>query len=327
MACKQIPYSARKPLAGLMLASLLAFAGAASAAQAPPTDPEKIIIDTDIGTDVDDAFAIALALQSPEIRVLGISTASGDTRARARILDRMLGESGHSDIPVAIGAPTTLPFNLPPIGRQARFGEKSIRPGASYPSAVDFILGQIRQSPGEVTLVAIGPLTNVGQLIADHPDALRQLKRVVMMGGAFAPADLGGLGAASRPTPEYNILGDIPAAQALFRSGVPIVVMPLDSTAQLKLDEVKRDQLLSRGSPLTDALGILYLMSSRVTPVLYDAMAVGYVVDRGLCPTQPMHIVVDDQGVTRSGPGPANAQICLQSDPEKFFHFFMARFR
>ena len=103
--------------------------------------------------------------------------------------------------------------------------------------------------------------------------------------------------------------------------------MPIDSTALLKMDEVNRDTLFSKGTSLTDSLALLYLMWGGTTPVLFDAMAVGYVVDRGLCPVRPMHIVVDDKGITRPEPGEPNVQVCLQSDPEKFFHFYMARFQ
>src|ERR1700722_17293084 len=85
---------------------------------------EKIIIDTDIGTDIDDAFAVALALRSPEFDILGIATASGDTEARAKILDRMLGEVGREDIPVAVGIQTSLPAGAVD---QKVYGEKGRR--------------------------------------------------------------------------------------------------------------------------------------------------------------------------------------------------------
>ena len=287
---------------------------------------EKIIIDTDIGGDIDDAFAAALALQSPEVTILGFSTASGDTTARAKILDEMLGASGHGDIPVAVGTSTTLPFSSPPIGRQRRYGEEGRFPRATHPLSLEFILDSIRRFPGQITLVTIGPLTNVGALIDKDPQTFRQLRRVVMMGGSIGGADLGGSGTSNGPIPEYNVLCDIAAARKLFQSGVPIYVMPLDSTIQLKLDEVKRDTLLTKGTPLTDSLALLYLMWGGVTPVLFDAMAVAYVIDPQLCPVEPMHITVGDDGVTRSGPGTPNARVCLHSDPETFFHFYMARF-
>src|SRR5690348_16675378 len=138
---------------------------AAQATSSGPRDPEKVIIDTDIGTDIDDAFAVALAMKCPEIEILGFSTASGDTAGRAKILDEMLGASGHSDIPVAVGNPTTLPFSIPPVGRQVRYGEEGHFARSSHPQSADFILEQIRRFPGQITLVAIGPLTNVGELI------------------------------------------------------------------------------------------------------------------------------------------------------------------
>jgi inosine-uridine nucleoside N-ribohydrolase len=298
---------------------------AAQVAVSGSRDPVKVIVDTDIGTDIDDAFAVALALKSQDLNVLGFSTASGDTARRAKILDEMLGSSGHTDIPVAVGNPTTLPFSIPPVGRQVRYGEEGHFARTTHPSSADLILAQIRRFPGEITLVALGPLTNIGELIDKDPQTFRQLKCVVMMGGSIGSEDWGGAGSTDGPTPEYNISGDIQAAQKLFQSGVPIYVMPIDSTAQLKLDEVKRDALLTKGTPLTDSLALLYLMWGSPTPVLFDAMAIAYVLDPKLCPVEPMHITVDDKGVTRSEPGSPNAQVCMHSDPESFFHFFMAR--
>jgi inosine-uridine nucleoside N-ribohydrolase len=311
----------------LWIVVLLSIIACASARTAAAATPEPIIIDTDIGTDIDDAFAVALALRSPEVKILGISTASGDTKARAKILDRMLGVSGHQDIPVAVGVPTMLPNGTPSIGRQSRFGAAGGFERSSHPSAVDFILEETRHFPGQITLVPIGPLTNLAGAIEKDPATFRKLKRIVMMAGSIGPADLGGWGMASKPAPEYNIQMDIPAAQKVFASGVPIYVMPLDSTANLKLDEVKRDVLLSNGTPLTDALALLYVMWGSVTPVLFDAMAVAFVIDPKQCPVEPLRILVDDQGVTRTEPGEPNAQVCMHSDPEVFFRLYMSRFQ
>jgi len=318
---------ARERIWVLALCTATFVAGTTRAAQSEPTTagPEKIIIDTDIGGDIDDAFAVALALQSPEVRVLGISTVSGDTAARAKILDRMLGASGRQDIPVAVGIPTTLPGGAPPIGRQRRFGEGGQFARPVHPPAVQFILEEIHRFPGQITLVTIGPLTNIGAMIDKDPQAFRQLKRVVMMGCWFKPAAIWG-GDTFAPRPETNIVIDVSAAQKLFQSGVPIYVMPTDATFNLKLDEVKRDALLTKGTPLTDSLAVLYLMWGAWTPILWDAMAIGYVVDPQLCPVEPMHVVIDDKGVTRSEPGAPNAQVCLHSDSETFFHFYLARF-
>ena len=198
----------------------------------PATTKTKIIIDTDIGDDVDDAFALGLALTSPEVEILGITTAWGDTQLRARLVDRLLAETGTANIPVAEGIRTQskTPFS------QARWAQAG--PAAkSHPQAVDFLLDNIRRNPGEITLVAIGPLTNIGAAIDRDPATFKKLKRVVLMGGSIHKGygDLGYVPDRG-PQPEYNIYSDVAAAQRLFSSGVPIFMMPLDST-QLKLDE------------------------------------------------------------------------------------------
>jgi inosine-uridine nucleoside N-ribohydrolase len=284
--------------------------------------PEKIIIDTDIGDDIDDAFAIALALRSPEIEILGITTCFGDTEARAKITDRFLAEAGRPDIHVASGPPT----KTTNVMNQRHYGESSHLAKFSHASAVDFLLEQLRRYPGQITLVAIGPLTNIGPLLEKDPSALRKFKRVVLMGGSIEHG-YGGLYSSHPPPPqpEWNILNDVSSAQKLFASGVPLYVMPLDST-QLKLDEVKREFLFRQDTPITNALMLLYHLWSQPTPTLFDPMTVAFILDPRLCPTQPMHIRVDEKGMTIPEPGPANAQVCLHSDSEAFFRFYLARF-
>lgn len=296
----------------------------------PPKGAEKIIIDTDIGDDIDDAFAIALALRSPELDILGISTAYGDTAGRATIVDRMLGETGRASIPVAVGIGTPIDPALAGFTmNQRRYGSGGHFGRSSHPQAVEFILEQIRRYPGEITLVTIGPLTNIGALIDRSPDTFRKLKRVVVMGGSFeAIKDDYGNAKPLEPMAEWNIRLDIGAAQKLFRSGVPLYVMPLDSTIHLLLDEVKRNAIFSHGTPNTDALTLLYHQwagSVRVTPTLFDAMTIAYILNPELCPVQPMNVHVDDKGFTRVESGTPNAQVCLHSDSEAFFRFYMSK--
>ena len=285
------------------------------------SQPEKIIIDTDIGDDVDDAFAVALALRSPELQILGISTTFGDTQTRAKLLDRLLGEAGRPEIPVAVGTPGPDPGNF----TQRRYAEGGHFPRPSHPHAVDFILDQIRHYPAEITLVAIGPLVNVGSLIDKDAATFRKLRRVVLMGGSIERG-YGDLGYTKPhgPDPEWNIKNDISSAQKLFGSGVSIFMMPLDST-QLKLDEVKRAVLFQAGTPITDALTLLYHEWGQETPTLFDPMTIAYIVNPKLCPVKPMRITVDDQGFTRAGAGAPNAQVCMDSDPEAFFRFYIPR--
>jgi purine nucleosidase len=287
--------------------------------------PQKVIVDTDIGDDVDDAYALGLALSSPELQVLAVTTDWGDTTLRARLAKRFLDATGHPNIPVAAG-PRTRPTAT--FSQEYYASGYPAHPG-SWPDAVSFMRSEIDRYPGQITLIALAPFHNVGALIAQDPATYRKLKRVVLMGGSI-DRGYGDLGYTPKhgPDPEYNIASDVAAAQQLFAAGVPIYMMPLDST-QLKLDEVMRPILFATGTPLTDALATLTsewtAANQSPTPTLFDAMAVAYAVDPSLCPTQPMNIVIDSKGFTRQGAGAPNANVCLSSDSDKFFHFLLPR--
>ncbi len=298
---------------------------AGSASVPRSNQPQLVIIDTDIGDDIDDAFAVGLALSSPELKILGITSAWGDTALRARLLDRLLCETGRSDIPVAVG----IEKHGPGQGgfSQAKWAERE--PAKPHPGAVDFLLEQIKQHPGEITLIAIGPETNLGAVLARDPATFKKLKRIVLMGGSIHRGydDLG-YTPDRGPDAEYNIKMDIPAAQAVFTSGVPLYVMPLDST-QLKFGEVERRLLFTDSTNLTDAITLLYEQWSRATnqttPTMFDAVAVAYAIDPEECPATPMKIVIDDKGFTREADGAPNAFVCLRSDSDKYFEFYMPR--
>jgi purine nucleosidase len=208
---------------------------------------------------------------------------------------------------------------------QRRYGEGGHFARASHSNAVDFILEQIRRQPGQITLVAIGPLANVGALIEKDPQTFLKLKRVVMMGGSIERGYGDPWGSPPPPSAEWNIINDIPAAQKLFQSGVPLYLLPLDST-QLKLDEVKRAFLFRQGTPFTNALTLLYHLWGQQTPTLFDPMTIAFILNPQICPVQSMHIRVDNQGFTRAEPGAPNAQVCLHSDEAAFFHLLLGRF-
>jgi len=287
---------------------------------------DRIIIDTDIGNDIDDAFAVGLALHSPEFQILGISSAWGDTHLRSRLLSRLLRETGRTDIPVAMGITKHPPGKLDTLS-QAAYAEGGPA-DQNYPKAVDFLLDQIRRHPDEITLIAIGPETNLGAAIDRDAATFRKLKRIVLMGGSvYRGYSQFNYGKTHGPDPEWNIICDIQAAQKVFTSGVPLYVMPLDST-QIKLQELERAQIFKAGTPLTDALLVLYTQWSRgapQTPTLFDAVVVAYAGHPELCPTEPMRLRVDDQGYTRVEAGAPNAQVCLRSSSDQFLEFFMPR--
>jgi purine nucleosidase len=318
------------PLAGFAAAALIAhgvfehFTIVRPAIAAAPPAQQLVIIDTDIGDDFDDALALGLALSSPELKIIGITAAWGDTALRGRMLDRLLCDVGRSDIPVAVGIEKHAPGQA--AFTQARWAAR--QPAKAHPPAVDFMLEQIRRYPGEITVIAIAPLTNLGAAIARDPATFRKLKRIVIMGGSVHRGYGDIYVPNHHPDAEYNIAMDPAAAKQVFNSGVPLYVMPLDAT-QHKLDETKRQLLFTESTNLTDDLSLLYLQwvegFHQQTPTLYDDVAVAYAIDPALCPASPMRLEVDDKGFTRPASGPPNSFVCLGSDSDKFFNFYMAR--
>jgi inosine-uridine nucleoside N-ribohydrolase len=284
-----------------------------------------IILDTDIGTDIDDAFALALIVNSPELELLGVTTVSGDTQARARLAAKMLWEAGSvwRRVPVVAGAPgKPLPIE------QTRWADGFTSPQLEREKVVHFFETQFNHRPGEITLLTIGPLTNVGALLEQHPEVAKKIKRIVMMGGSIAR----GYEPASPPAAEYNIAADPPAAQTVFASGVPILMVPLDVTAMLQLEEANRQRIFTHLSPLTNALTLLYHLWNHPTPTLFDPMAVAMLIDPNLCETRQLTIEVDVKGFTRVAEAqpaaagrPANATVALHTDPAKFFEFYLSR--
>ncbi len=298
----------------------------AARAQVPVAAAQPVILDTDIGDDIDDVLALGLILRSPELHLLGVTTAWGDTALRARLVDRLFAECGVHDVPVLEGVAT------PGRAGGAGFSQAAwARRGPTLPhgDAVTFLLAQAALSPGQVTLISIGPMSNLGAAIDRDPGGFRKFKRIVLMGGSVrAGYDDFGYTGSHHVDAEYNIAMDPGAAAKVFRSGVPLFVMPLDST-QIKLGEMERQLLFTHGSPLTDALTLLYYQWSgatkQVTPTVFDAMAAAFTIDPSLCPTTPLYLEVDAKGFTRERPGTPNSQVCLRSDTDQFFRFYMPR--
>ena len=311
-------------LAVTIAGSTLAWGQAAPAVPQVAARPQLVILDTDIGDDIDDAFALALVLRSPELRLLGITTEFGDTELRARLLDRYLAAVGRSDIPVAAGVRTPAAHHL----TQAAYALRE--PDRKHADAVGFLLERIRAHPGQITLIAIGPLFNVQAAIERDPATFRKLKRVVMMGGSiYRGYDDKKTGDTHRPpSAEWNIRCDPAGARALLNSGVPVYMLPLDST-QIHLQMPEQEEIYSHGSPLTDQLTLLYHEWSgpkrwRI-PTLYDPVAVTYTLRPDLCPATPLRLEVDGKGFTRPVAGPPNVQACLHSDESGFLELLLSR--
>jgi len=334
----------------LVLAAMIAASAAASQAPSalhqPAVNPELVLLDTDIGDDIDDAFALALALDSPEIDLLGITTTYGDTDLRAKLVDRFLLETCGVWMPVIPGSPT--PHDN--VFTQAAYAKAEAKTCSISPSnmgdgpkewahrddqrkhhdAAGFILERIRLYPGQITLIAIGPLNNIQAAIERDPVTFRKLKRVVMMGGSIYRGYDSREGAHRPPDAEWNVSRDPAGLRALLASGVPVFMMPLDST-QIHLETPARETIFAHGSPLTDQLTLLYHQWLAGTeghppaPTLFDPVAVAYVIRPELCPVKPMRLEVDDKGFTRPVSGAPNAQVCLKSDESGFLELLLGR--
>jgi purine nucleosidase len=308
-------------IAGMGLWAAMGTAGVKAQAKEAGSTPQLAIIDTDIGDDIDDAFALALALRSPELKILGVTTAFGDTELRARLVDRYLAAVGRKDIFVGAGVAT--PHDN--VFSQAAYAKQ--QPERKHPDGVAFLLEQIRKHPGEITLIAIGPLRNVATAIQRDAATFHKVKRVVLMGGSVYR----GYGDEHRPPePEWNIDRDPEAAKILLATGVPVFMMPLDST-QIHLDAAEREKIFSFGSPLTDQLTLLYHQwvahtdNHAADPTLFDPVAVTYAVRPELCPAKPLRIEVDAKGMTKPVDGEPNAQVCVQSDEKGFMELLLGR--
>jgi purine nucleosidase len=312
------------PVAAMLLTALSMIVESSALRAQKAADPQLVVLDTDIGDDIDDAFALALALQSPELQILGVTTTFGDTELRARLVDRYLSSIGRSDIPVAAGlaTPHTNVFT------QADYAMRE--PDRHHPDAIAFLLDQIRRHPGQITLIGIGPLTNVQAAIERDPETFHKLKRVVIMGGSIYRGYDGKEGVRHQPDAEWNIKCDPAGAKALLASGVPVVMMPLDST-QVHLGAADWHAIFDHPSPLTDQLALLYkewVANSEghwITATLFDPVAVTYSFRPDLCPAKPMRIEVDDKGFTRPVDGAPNASVCLRSNESGFLELLRSR--
>jgi len=310
-----------RPLLLLLGCALLA--PLASAAER--VTPAPVIFDTDIGTDIDDAYALVQIMRSPELKLIGVTTVSGDAVARARLAAKLLAIPGDhfAAVPVYAGTSTA-----PQYMAQCDWAKGFTSPALHESGGVAFMREQINAHPGEITIIAVGELTNVGALLDSDPAIAKKIKAISLMGGAVRH----GYDPAKPAEPEWNIRCNVTAAQKVFASGVPVLVAPLDSTAALKLTPEWKVRIFTRGTPLNDALASLDFIWTNTntwkgaTPTLFDELAVALVARPGIAPLTPLHLVVEADGLTREVAGQApNAQVALTSDPAAFLEYFTAQ--
>ncbi len=262
-------------------------------------DVIPVLIDCDPGQD--DAIAILLALASPELEVLGITTVAGNQTLDKTTINalKVLELAGRSDVSVAAGADRPLVAKLVTAGDA--HGESGLDgPALPMPRsrpveqhAVDFLAEQVLASDQPVTLVPLGPLTNVALFLAQRPDAAAKLDRIVLMGGAIAEGNM-------TPSAEFNIWVDPEAAARVFESGLDITMVGLDVTDRAVLTAEHADVLRGTGgigsavAEMLDFYGSFYreVYDHGGCPV-HDAVAVAHLIQPGLVETVGRHVAVE----------------------------------
>jgi len=229
-------------------------------------DPVKVIIDTDIGSDVDDALALAFALQRPELDVVGITTVYGAVAERTAIAAKILKTLRRADVPLAAGSSHPLVGEPNPLVIVNQY--PVVRPGEELPApacrdAQELFRRVIEAHPGQVWLATIGPMTNVGLLIRDHPDVAGKLKGIVCMGSEPA-----------RPFPDFNIRMDPEAADIVFRSGLLKFAGTYDVTRRITMDDADLARLDLAGTDiarlLMECVRLWKPTTTKPGPIVYD---------------------------------------------------------
>ena len=284
-----------------------------------------VLFDTDIGSDIDDAVALAYLLRQPRCELVGVTTVSGQARERAMLADAVCRAAGRPDIPIHSGAET--PFLVPQRQETAlqaevldRFPHRDDFPPNT---AVEFMRQTIRSRPGEIVLVAVGPMTNLGLLFATDPEVASMLRGLVLMCGRFVS---GGPGAA-----EHNASCDPHATAIVYRAAVrPHVSHGLDVTCRCVLDAATCREKL-RGGPLevVRAMAEVWFRSAE-TMTFHDPLAAACVFEPQLCTYEDGKVEVElagrlTTGLTRWNPASEEKphRVATGVDPERFFaHYF-----
>ncbi|MBK5298310.1 MAG: nucleoside hydrolase [Vicinamibacteria bacterium] len=286
-----------------------------------PSQPRmKVLLDTDIGTDIDDAWALGLLMVSPQVDLVGVTISDGNTAARAKVAAKLLHAGGRGEVPVASGRATPPPDS---VDYQFTWAEDftAVRPIAQ--SAADFIVETLRRHPGEITLLAVGPLQNIADALRKEPNLGTLAKRVVLMSGS-----IGGNVWSPTPVAEWNVVRATTDAQLVY-STAPLTIVPLDSTTYVKLRADERARLETHPAAVTRALEALYRLwigdpTQQMT--LHDQMAVAEALQPGAffgrCTSMPIR--VDDKGFTRvDSSGGKPVSVCLEPKRNAFMKFYI----
>lgn len=285
----------------------------------------KVLLDTDIGTDVDDAVALAYLLSHPDCELLGITTVTGEAMKRASLASVLCQAAGKS-IPIYPGAEHPMEGEQrQPIAQQA-----AVLPNwpheTNFPlnQAVDFLANTIRSHPYEVTLLTIGPLTNIGTLFSTYPDVAELLAALVIMGGNFEESgpEAGRI--------EFNVAGDLAASEIVYKAPVKLhrsLGLNVTQQVMMQADEARERFTAPLLRPVLDMAEIWFEKFYK-SITFHDPLAAATILEPDLCSYQQGKVILDhaeQPGKTIWQPGNAEAphQVAMAVDVERYFqHFF-----
>ncbi len=251
-------------------------------------DTVPILLDTDIGSDIDDAVALAYLLRQPRCELLGITTVSGEPDKRAALADAVCRAGGRTDIPVHVGveAPFLIAPKQPKAPQaEALTGRWAHQRFSRENTAIEFLRQTIHARPGEITLLTIGPLTNIALLFALDPEIPSLLKGLTMMGGWFYA-----------PQQEWNIQCDPHAAAKVFAAFVPkftAVGMDVTGRCRLPADECRRRFAQAGGALelVAEMAEVWFREAAHIT--FHDPLAAALLFEETLCRTEPQQVEVE----------------------------------
>jgi inosine-uridine nucleoside N-ribohydrolase len=300
-----------------------------------------ILLDCDPGHD--DAIALLLALASPEVELLGVTTVSGNQTLEKTTANaiRVLEFVGREDVPVAAGADRPLVRErsvAANVHGESGLDGPTLPPPQKKPleqPAVEFLAEQIGASPAPVTLIPTGPLTNVALLLARYPEAAARLARIVLMGGSIAEGNV-------TPAAEFNIWADPEAASRVFTSGLDVTMIGLDVTHKALMRPEHAERLRAAGrtgtmvAELYDFFSIFHreVYGMDAAPI-HDAVAVAHVARPGLVETAERHVAVDCESqlcrgrtvvdLWRRTDNEPNAHVGVDIDADAFLDLLVSR--
>jgi len=262
-----------------------------------------VILDTDICDDIDDTWALAMLLQSPEFDIKLITTAVGDTKAKTKVVAKILQTAGRTDIPIGTGIAGDMKKGHRQDGWVKDF-DLSKYAGRIHPDGVQAMVDTIMNSPEPITLIAIGPLPNVAAALEREPNIAKKARFVGMHGSVRR-----GYGGKSQPQQEYNVVSFIKAAQKVFTAGWDMTITPLDTCSLVALQRDKYQKVLSSANPTAKAVIENYRVWAKSGDVneaqvsvksttLFDTVAIYLAMRSDLLEMENLGIRVTDDGRT-----------------------------